>query len=334
MDFVNVLQPVGASLFVPLKRNEPVEEFQFAGRYQNPNEEPIMDKPPVFIEANTLEVSKSDLLTKCTIPVFAKDNEATISHTDFISSIEQVVGGYYPENHTDIRVSHPIKGRIPEARYKKASELQPHEETLYYERMMFVVSVPSVKKDIGGNSLSLTIGGVRSYHLDNLHSKKSAEKFKLFIGFKNKVCSNLCVWSDGLVDDIKAFTVYELQDRVQQMIDEFNPTKHLEEFGTWQNRYVTEKQFAEFVGRCRMYQYMPKSEKLGLPKLEFGDSQINQVVDGYYNDENFSRESDGSINLWNLYNLFTEANKSSYIDRFLERSVNAGDVIRNLATAL
>jgi hypothetical protein len=334
MDFVNVLQPVGASLFVPLKRTEPVEEFQFAGRYQNSVEEPIMDKPPVFIEANTLEVSKSDLLTKCTIPVFAKDNEATISHNDFISSIEQVVGGYYPENHTDIRVSHPIKGRIPEARYKKASELQPHEETLYYERMMFVINAPAVKKDIGGNSLSLTIGGVRSYHLDNLHSKKSAEKFKLFIGFKNKVCSNLCVWSDGLVDDIKAFTVYELQDRVQQMIEEFNPTKHLDEFGTWQNRYVSEKQFAEFVGRCRMYQYMPKSEKSGLPKLEFGDSQINQVVDGYYNDENFSRESDGSINLWNLYNLFTGANKSSYIDRFLERSVNAGDVIRNLAMAL
>ena len=83
-----------------------------------------------------------------------------------------------------------------------------------------------------------------------------------------------------------------------------------------------------------MYQYMPKSEKSELPKLEFGDSQINQVVDGYYNDENFSRESDGSINLWNLYNLFTGANKCSYIDRFLERSVNAGDVIRNLATAL
>jgi hypothetical protein len=54
MDFVNVLQPVGASLFVPLKRTEPVEEFQFAGMRKEPVEEPIMDKPPVFIEANTL----------------------------------------------------------------------------------------------------------------------------------------------------------------------------------------------------------------------------------------------------------------------------------------
>ncbi len=297
------------------------------------NNEPI-DLSPVFIEANTFQVTKADLMTRCTIPVFAKDNETTISHTDFIVAVEQVVGSYHPHHNTRIRVSHPVKGRIPDARYKKASELQPHEETLYYERMMFVIDVPTVRKDFGDNSLSLTIGGVRSYHLDNLHSKKSAEKFKLFIGFKNKVCSNLCVWSDGLVEDIKVTSVYELQDRLKQMMDSFDPNRELERMRSWQNRSITERQFAEFVGRCRMYQYMSKSERCGLPKLEFGDSQLNQVVDGYYNDENFSKDMDGSISLWNLYNLFTGANKSSYIDRFLERSVNAGDVIRNLATAI
>jgi len=142
------------------------------------NNEPI-DLSPVFIEANTFQVTKADLMTRCTIPVFAKDNETTISHTDFIVAVEQVVGSYHPHHNTRIRVSHPVKGRIPDARYKKASELQPHEETLYYERMMFVIDVPTVRKDFGDNSLSLTIGGVRSYHLDNLHSKKSAEKFKL-----------------------------------------------------------------------------------------------------------------------------------------------------------
>lgn len=144
----------------------------------------------------------------------------------------------------------------------------------------------------------------------------------------------MCLWSDGLVEDVEVTSVYELQDRLVKMMDEFNPDRELERMVGWQSRFITERQFAEFVGRCRMYQYMSMSERCGLPKLEFGDSQINQVVDGYYNDENFSRESDGSINLWNLYNLFTGANKSSYIDRFLERSVNAGDVIRNLAMAL
>jgi hypothetical protein len=336
MDFVNVLQPMGASLFVPVGTRNKGPIYDLNELMSEAIQPELEEKAnvPVFIEANTLEVSISDLLTKCTIPVFAKDNEATISHNDFISSVEQVVGGYYPDTRTQIRVSHPIKGRIPEARHKKASDLLPHEETLYYERMMFVIEVPSVRKDIGGNSLSLTIGGVRSYHLDNLHSKKSAERFKLFIGFKNKVCSNMCVWSDGFVEDCKAFTHHEIQYRVQELIERFNPKTHLEEFASWQNKSVTEKQFAEFIGRCRMYLYMPKNEKQGLPKLEFGDGQLNQVVDGYYNDENFSRHSDGSISVWNLYNLFTGANKSSYIDRFLERSVNALDVVRNLAIAL
>lgn len=31
----------------------------------------------------------------------------------------------------------------------------------------------------------------------------------------------------------------------------------------------------------------------------------------------------GNINLWRFYNLLTGANKSSYIDTFLDRTVNA-----------
>jgi hypothetical protein len=34
--------------------------------------------------------------------------------------------------------------------------------------------------------------------------------------------------------------------------------------------------------------------------LEIGDIQLRQVVDGYYNNENFSRSEDGSISVWNL----------------------------------
>jgi hypothetical protein len=153
MDF-NTIHSLEPSLYAPVLRSQTLEE-QPSGHTIQSYDEINPTELPVFIEANTVKISKSDLLTKCTIPVFAKDNEATISHSDFINCIEQVIGGYYPESYTDIRVSHPIKGRIPEARYKKASDLQPHEETLYYERMMFVITLPTVKKDIGGNSLSL-----------------------------------------------------------------------------------------------------------------------------------------------------------------------------------
>ena len=65
----------------------------------------------------------------------------------------------------NIRVSHPIKGRVPEAKNKPANELLDHEKTLYYERMMFCVEIPTISDDINGNKLSLTIGGVRFRNL-------------------------------------------------------------------------------------------------------------------------------------------------------------------------
>ena len=40
-------------------------------------------------------------------------------------------------------------------------------------------------------------GGVRAYNDTNLYSKKGAERFKVFIGFICKVCTNLCVSTDG-----------------------------------------------------------------------------------------------------------------------------------------
>jgi hypothetical protein len=59
-----------------------------------------------------------------------------------------------------VRVSHPLKGRVAEARNKPANELLEHEKTLYYERMAFVIEIPSIQSEVGGNALSLTVGGV------------------------------------------------------------------------------------------------------------------------------------------------------------------------------
>ena len=55
------------------------------------------------------------------------------------------------------------------------------------------------------------------------------------------------------------------------------------------------------------------------------DTQINSVAKAYINDENFG--SFGSeLNMWKFYNLLTGANKSSYIDSFLDRSLNATEM--------
>ncbi|MDP4619228.1 MAG: DUF3871 family protein [Sediminibacterium sp.] len=58
------------------------------------------------------------LKTDCTIPVFAKDNERTISHQEFIESAMEAIEAVFGRNtylQPEIRVSHTIKGRTPDA---------------------------------------------------------------------------------------------------------------------------------------------------------------------------------------------------------------------------
>ncbi len=146
-----------------------------------------IEKSP-FIEANTKSVSLSHLQNDCIIPVFSKDNEKTIAHFEFIKVVIDAVKRVFPHHHIttpEIRISHQIKGRVPSAIHKSAKELLDHEKTIYYERMAFIVKIPSITDTINGNRLSLTIGGVRAYNTENLYSKKTIEKFKFFIGFQN-----------------------------------------------------------------------------------------------------------------------------------------------------
>jgi hypothetical protein len=51
-------------------------------------------------------------------------------------------------------------------------------------------------------------------------------------------------------------------------------------------------------------------------------------------DESFCRDAFGNINLWRLYNLFTGANKTSYIDSFLDRSVSVYNLVEEIRWAL
>ncbi|MCT4255680.1 hypothetical protein CMU25_08380 [Elizabethkingia anophelis] len=290
-----------------------------------------------FIIANSQEISLDQLSHECIIPVFSKDNERTIAHQEFIEVVLEAVNNIFTHHSIsvpEIRVSHQIKGRIPEAIHKNAKDLLDHEKTIYYERMAFIIKLPQIKDVINGNELSLTLGGVRSYNLDNLYSKKSLEKFKFFIGFQNKVCCNLCVSSDGFIADIKVSSMLELQSKIIEVIQDYNAEKHLVEMKEFTQYYLSEHQFAQLIGRSRLYQYLPKLEKQNIPILNFNDSHINTMAKDYYEDKNFSRLEDGSINLWNVYNLFTQANKSSYIDTFLDRNLNAFKFTKGLQKTL
>jgi hypothetical protein len=302
------------------------------------DEDEIINKPTSsFIEANTQIVSLEHLEKDSIVPNFSKDNESTISHFQFIDNCQQIIQKLLPDvpqKKPEIRVSHVVKGRIPTAIGKPAKDLEEHEQTIYYERCAFIIDLPSTKQIVNGNELTLSIGGVRAYNQENLYSKKSLEKFKLFIGFKNKVCTNLCISTDGFSNEIRISSIYELEDKIIDLFSTYKRDYHIKMMERMIEYNLSETQFAHLIGKFRMFQHLDKSTQKSIFPISLNDSQINNIVKDYYQCPNFSRNSDGSISLWKLYNLFTEANKSSYIDSNLERNVNAYELVNNLTKSV
>lgn len=332
------LQPVKANLIYPSRVNR---TFDFS-KQEIVDVEPILSRREVkklpFIEANTKEVTIEHLKDDCIVPVFSKDNEITISHPNFIESVWEAANRIFPSESIElpeIRVSHIIKGRTPEAIHKSVNDLLEEDKTIYYERMMFCFEIPTIHEDIMGNRLNLTIGGVRAYNHENLYSKKGVEKFKIFIGFKNLVCCNMCVSTDGFKSELKVMDTNGLFNAAIQLFQEYNIAKHLYYMGAFQDSYMTEQQFAQFLGKSRLYQYLPLEQKKSLPQILMTDTQIGIVAKSFYHDDNFSLpDNQKEISMWNVYNLLTGANKSSYIDNFLDRAYNATQLADGLNKAL
>jgi len=67
---------------------------------------------------------------------------------------------------------------------------------------------------------------------------------------------------------------------------------------------------------------LPQKTKKALDvAVPISDTQISTVGRDYYEDKSFCREESGDINLRKVYNLFTGAANSSYVDTFLDRNV-------------
>ena len=289
-----------------------------------------------FIEANTLEVDLNHLANDCITPVFAKDNELTINHAQFIETIQEAVQDFFKGetvDNADVRVSHIIKGRTPDALHKKANELLETDKTIYYERCAFSIDVPTIYQDVNGNRLNLSVVGVRAYNQMNLYSKKVPELFRLAIGFKNQVCCNMCIFSDGYKDDLRVSSTTDLYRAALELFNNYNIAKQVHLMQQLGNTSMTEHQFCQILGKMRLYQCLPTGVQKHLPRMLLTDTQINSVAKAYINDSNFGGES-GELNMWNFYKLLTGANKSSYIDSFLDRSLNASEIAMGINAAL
>ena len=289
-----------------------------------------------FIEANTSEVTLQHLRNDCITPVFAKDNELTLNHYQLIETVQEAVQDFFRGEVVDeaaIRVSHTIKGRIPEAIHKPANQLLESDKTIYYERCAFSIDVPSIWEDVNGNRQNLSICGVRAYNHTNLMSKKTPELIKLAIGFKNQVCCNMCIFTDGYREDLRVSSTTELYKAALELFNNFNTAKQIHLMQQLGNTSMSEHQFCQILGRMRLYQCLGTGQQKRLPRMLLTDTQINSVAKAYINDENFGGTG-GELNMWRFYNLLTGANKSSYIDSFLDRSLNASEIAMGISQAL
>lgn len=295
----------------------------------------VEPQKPSFIEANTSPVPLQELKQHHIIPTY-RDNTPLISHADFVDVTAETVHGLFaPERITapDIRVSHPILGRTPEAKEKALKDLQEWEKTVYYERMAFVITIPTISDSIGGETVYMTVGGVRKYDGNSLRPGAD-QHFRIFAGYQVKVCCNLCVWTDGMLSNVKVKNIGQLKEAIYQLLCEYDAIQQLRRMEAMLQFSLSERQVAQFLGKARLYQYLPNATRQLYPEFLFTDTQLNTVARDYYSCENFGREYNGELSLWKLYNLFTASNKSSYIDLFLQRASNASSFVGSLATAL
>ena len=304
--------------------------------YEEIVEQPATTSCVSFLDANTNSITVDELKTQCVVPTWA-NQELTISHQDFIETIHDAALSFYQGESVTaptIRVSHIVRGRTPNALGKKASELLECEKTQFYQRMAFAFTIPTIYETIDGHRLELCVGGVRNYNDLNLYrSSKGVEKFSVFVGWRVVVCSNQVLTGQGVKLSLEVMSLRQLYQQVMELFNQFNPAKDIHLMQALSNTYLTETQFAQIVGRMRLYQALPQGLSRSIPRLLITDSQINNVCRGYYQNEDFG-EQDGSLSMWNFHNLLTESNKSSYIDSYLQRAVNATEVAVGINNAL
>ena len=294
------------------------------------------DKHPNFIESNTQAITLEELTNKNIIPTFC-DNTLTISHQNFIGSVVEVAKKVFGElTVPELRVSHPIIGRVPSAQHKKASELRDDEKTTFYQRMAFCAHVRNLTRTINGETVHLCIGGVRAYNEDKLYNRQSTMKFKVFVGWQVRVCSNLMLTCDGNSGTIDCMTEADIMQKSLELFSGFNPHKEdtLRLLENLSSTTISEEQFCQIIGRMRLYQFLPLAEQKQLPPLTIGDQAVNAMVKNYISNPNFGKKEGEDFTAWNLMQLANEAVKQSYIDKWLDRNQNCTDFAIGIQKAL
>ena len=312
-------------------------ELQFVDGPAPEPEEEISQEHPNFIESNTQAITLEELATRCIVPTFS-DNSLTIAHQNAIAAVykaaEDVFGELTPP---ECRVSHAINGRVASAIHKPTKDLLDEEKTIFYQRLAFVAHVKSLTRIVAGQKIELTIGMCRAYNEDKLYSRKSPEKMKIFVGWKVRVCSNLCLTCNGNSGTVEVLTEADVYQKSYQLFRRFEPEKEdtLRLIGNLQNTRISVSQFCYIIGRLRLYQALSTEQQKTLPTITIGDQAVNSAVRGFVSNPNFGlKEGVGSITTFGMLQLFNEAIKQTYIDKWVDRNQNCTDFAIGIQDAL
>ncbi|MFR9527525.1 MAG: DUF3871 family protein [Rikenellaceae bacterium] len=292
-----------------------------------------------FILGNTQEIGLQQLQDDYLIPVFSRDNTETISHSEFINTIMDAAQTYFQGEQfltPQVRVSHEMKLRTRTGYGKLVENLTDDDSNSYFQRMMFMIEIPSITHNVNGCNLNLQIVGVRSYSETNLLGNSSQKQsFQLGIGFLNRVCCNMNLSTNGVNSSIKVTNTADLYIYSIELFSQYHSKLHIDQMRRLNDTIIDVKTFAQFLGKCRLYAALPQRVKteLNLPDMILNEAQINNCVKDYYRSDNFGGGEDGSISAWQMLNLLTNY-KSNYIDTTIDRSVNAFDVVSGVARAI
>lgn len=292
---------------------------------------------PNFIESNTQAITLEELSNQL-IPTFA-DNQVSISHTKFIETVksaaEQVFGELTP---VEIRVSHPIIGRTPDAIHLKASELREDQKTCFHQRLAWICHVKGLTRKIDGKTVELTVAGCRSYHEDKLYNRLSPMHFRIACMWSMKICSNQMICGRGNSGLFEALTEADIYQKSLELFSGFDPYKeeNLQLLENLTTTRISEEMFCKIMGRLRLYQALPTNEQKLLPNVShIGDQACNKAIQGYVlNTNGFGRSEEKELTMFNMLNLLNEAVKQKYIDRWMDSNQACTDFCLGIQKAI
>lgn len=133
---------------------------------------------------------------------------------------------------------------------------------------------------------------------------------------------------DGLTDKIECMTEADIYQHALELFKNFNEARAIDALRHLSDTTMTTEQFCQFIGRCRLYMALSESQRkaLELPKILLGDTQLNAATRGFVNNTNFGLNGEDAITCWQLLQLLNESVKTSYIDTWADRNLNATSI--------